>query len=318
MSQDDIERFINNYNNASTSNNGKEKKKKRKQNVSSIDTTEEVKLDTGSLCDKSDNGNISNLDLESWVQSDNINNAVNYISTKYSAGITSVKSADDMIILSNFLPLQIANSLSRYLQILPETSWNRSSSKEDMKRFKNQKQYGAGSTEHAFAAAEGILVDTSIEVVGNVTSQPSVMDKFLSILSAGIAAATGQFDQFIFQCGRYTSGHFIEPHDDSAQKDIVGRLYNRDVAFIIYLTKSWKFEYGGLFIDHGVIPPNPIVPRFNTLVTFKVPRLHEVTAVEELCTRKRYSIFGWSLIENLKSIPPVAKVISSVYSLRIS
>ncbi len=39
---------------------------------------------------------------------------------------------------------------------------------------------------------------------------------------------------------------------------------------------------------------NEYVPEFNSLVAFKVPRYHQVTAVAS-SERPRYSIFGWFL-----------------------
>jgi Rps23 Pro-64 3,4-dihydroxylase Tpa1-like proline 4-hydroxylase len=46
---------------------------------------------------------------------------------------------------------------------------------------------------------------------------------------------------------------------------------------IYYLTKDWTEANGGVLID---IPTGTrYVPEFNSLVAFRIPRFHEVTAV---------------------------------------
>ena len=82
----------------------------------------------------------------------------------------------------------------------------------------------------------------------------------------------------------------------------------RDVAIILYLSKSWKFDMGGLFVDLAAQPAFPVVPKFNTLICFKVPRLHQVTPIED-ATVKRYSLFGWSLTKISRRQPsPLATI----------
>lgn len=55
---------------------------------------------------------------------------------------------------------------------------------------------------------------------------------------------------------------------------------------------------GGLFID--LEADKPYLPTFNTLVMFRVPRMHGVTPVignKKGNIRNRFSIFGWWLLE---------------------
>jgi hypothetical protein len=106
------------------------------------------------------------------------------------------------------------------------------------------------------------------------------------------------------QLGCYRRGDFIETHDDAAYgyrccktshgkakgcaaTSIVRRyadsladdgrtvLCSRDIAVIFYLTPGWQSKFGGLLIDHSA-GGEVIVPEFNSLVAFRVPRLHEV------------------------------------------
>lgn len=83
--------------------------------------------------------------------------------------------------------------------------------------------------------------------------------------------------------------------------------WSRKIAVIYYLTHKWKETYGGCLVDHGLTPPaatngkgkakgaagNVIVPEWNSVVAFDVPRWHEVTPCST--NRCRYSIFGWFL-----------------------
>lgn len=135
-----------------------------------------------------------------------------------------------------------------------------------------------------------------IEIPDTRTDAHTAMDKFLTILSTGISKAMIGESKFVFQCGRYKAGDFIEPHDDMATKDINGELHARSVAFVLHLSRDWSLDKGGIFLDHGCVPSMPMVPKFNTLVFFKVPRLHEVTPVSGTCDDHRFSIFGWSLV----------------------
>ena len=69
-------------------------------------------------------------------------------------------------------------------------------------------------------------------------------------------------------------------------------LASRDVALVYYLTRGWRADLGGCLVDlEG--PGELIVPEFNTLVAFRVPRLHEVTRMAT--DRPRLTVFGWML-----------------------
>lgn len=100
-------------------------------------------------------------------------------------------------------------------------------------------------------------------------------------------------DVICYSC--LTIGHYIEPHDDTAYidlEDTPGQKWTRDIAMIYYLAKDWKEEMGGSLVD--LTGDETYVPEFNSLIAFRVPRMHEVTA----CTPKalrRFSVFGWFL-----------------------
>mmetsp|Transcript_59019 Transcript_59019/g.128125 ORF Transcript_59019/g.128125 Transcript_59019/m.128125 type:complete len:325 (-) Transcript_59019:39-1013(-) len=110
-----------------------------------------------------------------------------------------------------------------------------------------------------------------------------------------------------FQAARYQKNGLIAPHDDSqmfrvpqgeaTQRYPADALVHRKIAVICYLTKDWREEYGGNFVDlHREATaqgsPDLVVPSFNTCVAFLVPRCHEVQRLAEGCP-PRYSMFGW-------------------------
>jgi Rps23 Pro-64 3,4-dihydroxylase Tpa1-like proline 4-hydroxylase len=119
-------------------------------------------------------------------------------------------------------------------------------------------------------------------------------------------------------------------HDDSLvivgeKSDNVddGELLYRDVAVVLYMVDDqWDGDKdGGVLLDWGptsgkFAAPKKIVPKFNRLVCFQVPRFHEVTKVvggseggedeedeedededEEEEDRPRLSLFGWFLTD---------------------
>eukprot|EP00746_Dinoflagellata_sp_MGD_P041865 gnl/MRDRNA2_/MRDRNA2_201272_c0_seq1.p1 gnl/MRDRNA2_/MRDRNA2_201272_c0~~gnl/MRDRNA2_/MRDRNA2_201272_c0_seq1.p1 ORF type:complete len:253 (-),score=53.46 gnl/MRDRNA2_/MRDRNA2_201272_c0_seq1:306-1064(-) len=110
----------------------------------------------------------------------------------------------------------------------------------------------------------------------------------------------------LISSAKYEKGHHIEPHDDSREHDVVdfdeyckrkgvhfppGKKY-RKLAIIYYMTQDWCEEYGGCLVDLGEEEPKVIVPQFNSLITFTVPREHEVTEMLE-GSPPRYTFFGW-------------------------
>mmetsp|Transcript_58821 Transcript_58821/g.140246 ORF Transcript_58821/g.140246 Transcript_58821/m.140246 type:complete len:315 (-) Transcript_58821:103-1047(-) len=115
------------------------------------------------------------------------------------------------------------------------------------------------------------------------------------------ALGTGYFPTM--NAARYDRGGTISIHNDAASREVfahdaqppaypVGMTVYRKIALIYYLTKDWDEAYGGCLIDNLKGGPRVIVPEFNSLVAFLVPREHQVTAVAAGAPT-RYSIFGW-------------------------
>lgn len=91
----------------------------------------------------------------------------------------------------------------------------------------------------------------------------------------------------------YDEGDFLAPHSDKDQGQ---------VAFVLNLAKDWKFIYGGtlvLFEEDWKVPRRLVVPAFNSLVLFNIPKdgiPHCVTPVVTGANAhgsKRVAISGW-------------------------
>jgi Rps23 Pro-64 3,4-dihydroxylase Tpa1-like proline 4-hydroxylase len=90
---------------------------------------------------------------------------------------------------------------------------------------------------------------------------------------------------------KYKSGNFLSPHSDKGN----GRL-----AFVIYLTKYWKPQYGGnlhFMNDDRTEIIDTFVPSFNDLILFYIPPnngiSHYVSHVVNGVKYNRFAITGW-------------------------
>jgi hypothetical protein len=83
----------------------------------------------------------------------------------------------------------------------------------------------------------------------------------------------------------YMPGDHSLPHRDAG--------LNHSVAFVWYVTREWRDEWGGSF--YWCPSGATVVPRFNTLVLFDVSpaSMHFVTLVSPYATAKRLALYGW-------------------------
>ena len=91
------------------------------------------------------------------------------------------------------------------------------------------------------------------------------------------------------QATRYTGGNFLTRHDDSHEAP------DRRCAYVMGFTRDWKPEWGGALLvlnSEGELVES-YVPRFNSLVMFKVPMAHCVTYVAPFAQQPRHSVTGW-------------------------
>jgi len=171
-----------------------------------------------------------------------------------------------LVKVGKILPSKTARQLFRALG--SSDAWELATAATDL----DDAAENAGSTQHQYRVGDGgskagKALGSVIQLIENMVPEAKVS----------------------FQAAKYTKGHHIEPHDDTAHKVIEGRIYRRAVAIIFYLSKDWDASLGGSFIDHATGTEH--VPRFNTLVAFRVPRLHQVSPLTT--NRARVSVFGW-------------------------
>jgi len=205
-----------------------------------------------------------------------------------------LEGSEELLVIQDFLPPPVAQRMREALLACAECEW--------------QPNEGEGEDDgvaHAFRSSSAFPHSANI-----------------------FEAMQGLFprSRCVFQAGRYdrpadelSDGSFIARHDDSMlrrfprflseeyQADKSTRLYRRSVAVVLHLTApEWREEHGGCFVDYGpgdagaMAPDAPplrlVVPTHNTLVAFRVPRVHEVTAVapDAPAGAGRLSLFGWS------------------------
>ncbi|WP_295639728.1 2OG-Fe(II) oxygenase family protein [Novosphingobium sp.] len=108
----------------------------------------------------------------------------------------------------------------------------------------------------------------------------------------GVLGAITGLDAPRFTDGQVTAygpGDFLTGHDD----DLAGS--GRQAAFVLGLAPQWRPEWGGLLLFHeiGAVELSGVVPQFNTLNLFSIPRYHSVSMVMPAAPRRRFAVTGW-------------------------
>ncbi|MBU4434329.1 MAG: 2OG-Fe(II) oxygenase [Alphaproteobacteria bacterium] len=95
------------------------------------------------------------------------------------------------------------------------------------------------------------------------------------------------------QASNYRPGDFLTLHDDRHKKD------DRLAAFTLGFTRGWRPDWGGqlLFHDADGQIERGLMPGFNVLTLFRVPRAHSVAPVAAYAAAKRLSLTGWLVRE---------------------
>ena len=84
----------------------------------------------------------------------------------------------------------------------------------------------------------------------------------------------------------YGHGDFLSIHPDP----------NFDVAFILNLSKDWKYEYGGCLTVFDEERPVVILPEYNSLVLLYLGEdgvNHYISEVSKLAPKPRMAVSGW-------------------------
>lgn len=91
------------------------------------------------------------------------------------------------------------------------------------------------------------------------------------------------------QASLYAADCFLHRHSDAQSSE------GWRIAYVLGLTRNWRPEFGGTlqFLDEQGNTTLGLLPQFNTLNLFAVPRWHMVTHVPPFAPRERYAITGW-------------------------
>src|SRR5690606_14871045 len=88
------------------------------------------------------------------------------------------------------------------------------------------------------------------------------------------------------QATAYHPGHFLTRHDDSGYPE-----QHRRVAYVLYMTRGWRPEWGGQlqFLTADGEVEEVWLPRYNSLALFRVPTPHLVSYVSPFAKQARYA-----------------------------
>merc|ERR1712166_798203 len=195
---------------------------------------------------------------------------------------------DGLVHMENFLPQHVAAAVHRALGNLPTSAWEQANGTDD--------EGYDDSIQHNFGMAELIEDDegTLLE-----------LGRLLWLLVPDMLPN--------FTAAKYLKGDHITPHDDDVVEsysredirqvmtEVGGRPpktysaapWDRKIALILYFNKEWKGSWGGQLVDMQA--DKKILPLYNSLVLFQVPRMHCVMPV--VGAHSRLSIFGWWLTQ---------------------
>uniref|UniRef100_A0A7S1IN91 Prolyl 4-hydroxylase alpha subunit domain-containing protein n=1 Tax=Eutreptiella gymnastica TaxID=73025 RepID=A0A7S1IN91_9EUGL len=180
-----------------------------------------------------------------------------------------IQEGNGIVKIRDFLPPHVAHGVLKLLEAIPAKKWTPTEAARD---------YQHNNISHQFWS----------------TKTARGLPDFFRVLSLLLPESL-----WTMSTAKYVQSNHIEPHDDRAYTNVQmedGSVHecSREIGVIYYLTKDWKPEYGGHFVDREADGgPQAYVPEFNSLVAFTVPRWHEVTGVTT--QRPRYSVFGWFL-----------------------
>ncbi|SEA34913.1 2OG-Fe(II) oxygenase [Microbulbifer marinus] len=130
--------------------------------------------------------------------------------------------------------------------------------------------------------AKKLLPDSDLNEVFELVNS----SEFLSMMRTLVGDDSISFADV--QATSFERGHFLKEHDDNVQGK--GRV----AAYVLNLTPNWNSDWGGLFHvldDQEVV--KTLVPTFNAINVFKVPRKHSVSYVTPFARGSRFSITGW-------------------------
>eukprot|EP00933_Yihiella_yeosuensis_P040099 TRINITY_DN3431_c0_g1_i1.p1 TRINITY_DN3431_c0_g1~~TRINITY_DN3431_c0_g1_i1.p1 ORF type:complete len:409 (-),score=57.64 TRINITY_DN3431_c0_g1_i1:86-1312(-) len=119
-------------------------------------------------------------------------------------------------------------------------------------------------------------------------------------------------ERILLNFSKYEKGDFLDAHPDTPSGS---KSYERRAAFVWHLSEDWQEGDGGLFVDEEAEDgPKHLIPSFNTLVTFAVPRWHSVTKVTSARDKQspRFAAYGWVVVPRLEHLERKSDLIELV------
>lgn len=171
-----------------------------------------------------------------------------------------------MIVISNALPRKVAEGI-RQAFLTAQYS-----------RYEQRKPDYYAGTEEGFPAANEWYT-CKYERSQSLEDQPVFVEtgKWLS----PILQRFGQHAEI--RAYKMGPGDHFRLHDDASN----GK------GFIYYLSKGWKWDWGGLLMAHNGREVIPVLPTFNQLVILEYKSPHFVTEVAACAKEPRYAIVGF-------------------------
>lgn len=178
--------------------------------------------------------------------------------------------------IPDFLPGEVAEAALRQLQEIPDAAWRRCCD-SDMRGGESEEQMET----HRFSVCEPATADV-IDGLSRAlwVARPQCLPSFSAL--------------------RFGAGDYIGCRDDRAQAEVLGAdgrstVFSRAVGAVLYLSKGWKEQFGGDFVDYsaGREQSRRIAPAFNTLLLFEVPRKHAISPVRQSAAPPLFAVHGW-------------------------
>lgn len=169
---------------------------------------------------------------------------------------------------------------------------------ESMEKLINQEISTIGSSAYQAAAYEFRYRFRSFSLITDPHKVPNSLREIraffmsntfkLFIENLTLEKYSGNIDGHL---AKYCPGDFLATHTDAVSPTDSRR---RETAFVFYLTKKWRYDWGGLTsfwnTDGSGLTLNP---SYNTLLVFKVPTEHSVSLITPFAPNSRFSVAGW-------------------------
>lgn len=203
------------------------------------------------------------------------------------------------LIINDFLPEDFAEELYRYIRTSTADEWNYyykygkdekpvllDTSVEDIQKRKNLQPILTQSLQSGefTYTLKRLLKNWDTDVPPDRLRKDLMSKDFLDLLTS--LSNINNLELVEDFCSIYEEGDFLSIHPDP----------NFDIAFILNLSKDWKYEYGGCLTVFDQERPTVILPEFNSLVLMFLGDDgidHYISEVSSRAPDARIAVSGW-------------------------